>query len=139
MGAYDGQIYRGMNFNDYSSYETFANLDVGEQIPCGQTLTSWSDRIDVAERFAGLSADQAGDSVIMICDETNTAVGVQHISKFGTAESEVLAPSTTSWTVTNTETMTKYDYLLKEGKLSEFANVDELSEQYVTIISVVEN
>ena len=69
------------------------------------------------------------------------AVGVQHISKFGTAESEVLAPSTTSWTVTNTEAMTKYDYLLKEGKLSEFANanVDELSEQYVTIISVVEN
>ena len=31
------------------------------------------------------------------------AVGVQHISKFGIAESEALAPSTTSWTVTNVE------------------------------------
>ena len=138
MGTYDGTMYRGLSFNDYSAYETFAELEVGAEIPA-RSLTSWTDQMSVAERFAGVTADQSGNAVLMICDETNTAVGVQHISKFGAAEGEILAPSTSRWTVVEKTDMTKYEYLLQNGQITEDFVSSDLMNQYVTIIRVVEN
>ena len=111
MGAYDGEIYRGMKFDDYSkdSLLKFKNSKVGDEIEM-RTISSWSSDRNVADGFGGLN-ELSGSSVILVCKNNKTAVGVQHISKFAKKEAEVLAPSASRWRVTKKKTISKYKYL----------------------------
>lgn len=43
---------------------------------------------------------------------------MQHISKYGKTECEVLSPSTTKYEILDKKVINKYDYLVKKKKLS---------------------
>ncbi|MBR0483951.1 MAG: phage minor capsid protein [Oscillospiraceae bacterium] len=120
MGAYDGEIHRGLSFRNAEDFRQFSELEAGQKIP-QKSVSSWSDKPDIAENYAAVSYWNR-DSVILICENNKSAVGVRHISKYGTDESEVLAPSTTSWKVVRKEIVNKYDYvseMVKQHKNSD--------------------
>lgn len=112
MGAYDGEIQRGMNFSNAADGAEFINAEVGKTISM-KSVSAWSNDSGVAARYAGKSGSDC-DSVILICDKNKSAAGVQHISKWGTMEAEVLSPSNAKWEVTEKTTISKYDYLKNE-------------------------
>ena len=109
MGAYDGEIYRGLFFPDYreKDFEGFAKMDVGSIMP-SRSVTSWSSKKDVADGFASTGL-AAGNSVVISCKNNKSGVGVQHISKFRGSEAEVLTPSTVRWKVVGKKIVSQYD------------------------------
>jgi len=111
MGAFDGEIYRGMHFNEWQKedFVKFRDAEVGDEIQM-RTISSWTSDKKVADSFGGIK-NMAQDSVVMICKNNKSGVGVQHISKFAKGESEVLAPSDAKWKVTKKRSASKYDFL----------------------------
>lgn len=112
MGAYDGEIQRGLSFSDPNDGAEFINAEVGKTVSM-KSVSAWSNDSGVASRYAGKSGSDC-DSVVLVCDDNKSAVGVQHISKWGTFEAEVLSPSTAEWEVTEKTVISKYDYLKNE-------------------------
>lgn len=121
MGAYDGEIWRGMRFRDESpegapdsaGIKAFMDLEVGDEIGM-KSVSSWTSDKKIAEQFASLGsfAGQEKESSVMIrCKKNKTSVGIQHVSRFRGEEKEVLAKSTTKWRVTGKKIMTVYDYM----------------------------
>lgn len=144
MPVYDGKIYRGMTFSKYSdgNIEDFINLKPGDKIPEKGIITSWSSNKRVAESFGSLSTQSAeSSSVILECENNNKGVGVQHISKFGAREAEVL--SNAHYEVIDINVKSKYDYVSNRKDLLYFPEdlddlENELKEQAVCIIKVKE-
>lgn len=144
MPVYDGKIYRGMTFSKYSdgNIEDFINLKPGDKIPEKGIITSWSSNKRVAESFGSLSTQSAeSSSVILECENNNKGVGVQHISKFGAREAEVL--SNAHYEVVDINVKSKYDYVSNRKDLLYFPEdlddlENELKEQAVCIIKVKE-
>ena len=100
MGAYDGEIFRGLEFGSGKRGQEFADrLKVGGEIEM-KSISSWSSERWVADKFAGVGNDSYY-SVVFVCKDNKTGVGVQHISEFGKDEAEVLSPSGTKWKITN--------------------------------------
>ena len=127
MGAYDGETYRGLQFSGTNmdankAFWKFEDMEVGDKIPA-RSVTSWSSDRGVAEGFASTGL-AAGNSVVMICRNNKTGVGVQHISKFRDNEAEVLTPSTTSWRVVGKRVVSQYD--LAAQKIAEMEKRDDL-------------
>ncbi len=108
MPKYDGSIYRGMSMD---SDDTFKHLEAGDEISM-KSISSWSSDRSIGTRYSNATTSSC-DSIMLVCTENMTGVGVQHLSKWGKMEAEVLAPSTTKWTVKRNQTKTKYDYLKK--------------------------
>ena len=97
-----GLIYRGINLPDSVADKTF--LDTWkpgttqiftDKLGNGNAvIQSFSSRERVAENFGSWDYVGRGQTSIKFIMESNkTAPGVQHISKFGTREAEVLLPS----------------------------------------------
>ena len=100
MGAYDGEIFRGLEFGSGKRGQEFADrVKVGGEIEM-KSISSWSSERWVADKFAGVGNDSYY-SVVFVCKDNKTGVGVQHISEFGKDEAEVLSPSGTRWKITN--------------------------------------
>ena len=98
MSAYDGTIYRGMSFLNHSDYDNFIREVQTSGVYSGNgSVTSWTSEEITGDYFASFAFST--NSVKIICRNNSAAVGVQHISKFGKAESEVLAPSQVQWKV----------------------------------------
>ncbi len=108
MPKYDGTIYRGMCFQEYSAdiFNLYKELKVGDDLPAKGMLSSWSSEKAVANSYSGFR--DKGNSVILVC-ENESGVGVQHLSKFGKREAEVL--SSANYEVTDTQILDKYKYL----------------------------
>ncbi len=123
MGAYNGEIRRGLSFKTAEEFRQFSELETGQSIP-QKSVSSWSDKPDIAENYAAVTYWNC-NSVVLVCENNKSAVGVRHISKYGTDESEVLAPSTTSWKVTRKEIVNKYDYISESIKQSADAAAKE--------------
>lgn len=98
MEPYDGTIYRGLHFDDKEVFNKYANAEVGSEIST-DTITSWSSEERVALRYA----DVSNYGVILVCENNESSVGVQHLSPFGKDEAEVMAQSTTQWEITKKE------------------------------------
>ncbi|MCR4887971.1 MAG: hypothetical protein K5979_02155 [Ruminococcus sp.] len=64
-------------------------------------------------------------SVIIECENNNFGVGVQHISKHGNIEAEVLAPSTTKYVITDKKVINKYDYLVQSVLSSNYSKEEK--------------
>lgn len=144
MPTYDGSIYRGLCFSEYSdgNITQFTHLKVGDRIPTKGTLSSWSIDKVVAEAFGSASTQAAESStVILECVNNKTGVGVQHISKFGSREAEVL--SNADYEVIEMVSESKYDYVSKHKELLYFPDdlttlESELKQQVVCVIKVKE-
>lgn len=110
MPKFDGEIFRGMNFNhNTEDFKRFDGIEIGDKIEM-KSVSSWSSKKGVAENYGGNFSGDI-DSVMILCNGNKTGVGVQHISKWGTGEAEVLSPSTAKWKVTGKRTLSKYDYI----------------------------
>lgn len=107
MPVYDGSISRGMIF-DNVDVKAFTDLQIGDELPQKGIIESWSSERGTAIAFSGIS-DYERSSVILECVDNKTAVGVQHLSSFGSVESEVL--SCAKYEVVEVVTQSKYDYL----------------------------
>lgn len=139
MPTYDGSISRGMTFTN-ADVKAFTDLQIGDELPQKGIIESWSSQKGTAIGYSGIS-DYERSSVILECENNETAVGVQHLSLFGTDESEVLSSS--RYEVVEVVTENKYDYLLKHKEylysdidLDEEA--DKMKENVVCIIKVKE-
>ena len=97
-----GTIYRGVSMPDVDADRVF--LDVWkpgtvqmftDKLGNGTgVVQSFSSKRSVAEGFSSWNYVGRGrTSIMFINDDNRTAPGVQHISKFGTQEAEVLSPS----------------------------------------------
>ncbi len=144
MPVYEGTAYRGMTFSDYSDEDItqFTNLNPGDKLPSKGVISSWSSDKNVAESFGSVSTKSAeSSSVILVCENNKTGVGVQHLSKFGEREAEVLSGS--NYEVLEISTESKYDYVSRRSDLLYFPNdleelESELKNQVVCIIKVKE-
>lgn len=144
MPVYDGTTYRGLYFSESSDYDIsqFTNLKSGDKIPSKGIISSWSSDKMVAEAFGGASTKSAESStVILECTNNKTGVGVQHLSKFGVREAEVL--SGTDYEVLEITKESKYDYVSKRKDLLYFPDdldtlETELKSQIVCTIKVKE-
>lgn len=114
MAAYDGQIFRGMHFDNPTDAEQFASKKSGDSVDM-RSVSCWSAKSDVAERMASIM-DWTQNSVMLHCVNNKTAVGTQHLSKWGDYENEVTAKSKTRWQVVDSITESKYDYLERRYK-----------------------
>lgn len=97
-----GTIYRGIHLEDDKANQLFYNSwkpgtvqhftdTLGSLKPI---IQSFSNRESVAESFASWGSNSSGvTSIKFVLSGNKTAAGVQHISHFGTGESEVLSPS----------------------------------------------
>lgn len=123
MPVYDGSISRGMIF-DNADVKVFTNLQIGDEIPQKGIIESWSSEQGTAIAFSGIS-DYRRSSVILECMDNETAVGVQHLSSFGSVESEVL--SSAKYEVVEVITESKYDYLSRHKEY--LYSPDDLEEE----------
>lgn len=144
MPTYDGSVYRGLCFSDTSdsTITQFINLKPGDKVPSKGILSSWSSNERVAEAFGAASTQSAESStVILECVDNKTGVGVQHLSKFGDREAEVL--SSANYEVLEVVTESKYDYVSRRKDLLYFPDdlttlESELKKQVVCVIKVKE-
>lgn len=97
-----GAIYRGIRLSDADADRFFLNTWTPgtthiftDKLGNGNAVVaSFSSREAVAESFGSWRFVSRGStSIKFIIDDNKTAPGVQHISKFGTGEAEVLTPS----------------------------------------------
>jgi hypothetical protein len=95
--AYNGTIYRGIHLSTDNWQEWKKGLVKGGTIDM-KGISSWSSKKSVAENFAGGYGN--GQSVIFKVKSTSHAAPVQHLSHYGNAEAEVLAPSTVKYRIT---------------------------------------
>ena len=139
MPAYEGSISRGMTLNN-SDVRMFIDLKKGDEIPRRGVIESWTSNKGTAIGYGGIS-DYERSSVILECEKNETAVGVQHLSLFGTDESEVLSSS--KYEVVEVIKESKYDYLSKHREYLYFPEDLEdssgvLKENVVCVIKVKE-
>lgn len=139
MPIYDGSISRGMIF-DNSDVKVFSDLKIGDELPRKGMIESWSSQKGTAIAYSGIS-DYDRSSVLLECENNKTAVGVQHLSSFGKAESEVLSSS--KYEVVEVITENKYDYLSRHKEYLYFDSdleeaADTMKENIVCIIKVKE-
>ena len=110
MPKFDGEMFRGMNFNhDAEAFKKFEGLEIGDELGM-KSVSSWSSEKGVASNYGGNTSGDV-DSVMLSCKTNKSGVGVQHISKWGAGEAEVMSPSTAKWKVTGKNTVSKYDYI----------------------------
>ncbi len=97
-----GNIYRGIHLEDDKAnrlfYDTWKPGTVQHFTDTLETMKpiiqSFSNRESVAESFASWGYNNPGvTSIKFVVSGNKTAAGVQHISHFGTRESEVLSPA----------------------------------------------
>lgn len=139
MPAYEGSISRGMTLNN-SDVRMFSDLKKGDELPRRGIIESWTSNKGIAIGYGGIS-DYERSSVILECEKNETAVGVQHLSLFGTDESEVLSSS--KYEVVEVIKESKYDYLSKHREYLYFPEDLEdssgvLKENVVCVIKVKE-
>lgn len=139
MPAYDGNIYRGMHIDNDSELNRFLEIEKGDEIRM-KSISSWSSKLSVAERYSDRLNSETS-TILFECVENKSSVGVQHISKWGTSEAEVLAKSTTSWNVIEKITQTKYEYLKEETekKLENFEGKKYQKRIYEKLLEDLEN
>ena len=124
MGAYDGPIYRGMKFDRFEDAADFAVLQPGDELTM-KSISSWTSDPTAARDFSNL--DRPGmTSVVIMCNNNKTGVGVQHLSKFRDYEAEVLAPSTSKWRVGKVTVKSKLD--VYKDLIDEYEKKDSLTK-----------
>lgn len=99
MQPYDGEIYRGLSFADRDRYTAYIRQMTDDSDIKIKALQSWTSREKVARRFGSYSDD--ADTVILVCKNNESAVGVRHISQLGSSEDEVLAPENVTYKLAN--------------------------------------
>ena len=92
-GAYDGEIYRGMQFTEDEYRQFMDGMEPGAKFGMKGYNSSWTTSDEMAIAFS-----RGNDrSVLIKCVKNKTSAPVAHLSTQG--EDEVVAHSKTQWTV----------------------------------------
>lgn len=134
MDAYDGEIYRGMHLFPRDLDALLENADVGKKLRM-KSISSWSSNESVANRFSQLDGD--ANSVVFVCKNNETGVGVRHLSKVGAGEDEVLAPSTSKWEIVSITKEEKTKKSLMTGKTFAVKTYDNRTGENVQAYKVI--
>lgn len=98
--TYDGEIFRGMHF-DNDGYNSFMqNIELGSTISMKRN-SSWSSNEDDARVFAHTGDDEI-NSVMIRCVKNRSASPIKYLNSQG--EDEVIGHSKAKWTVLNSQT-----------------------------------
>lgn len=98
--TYDGEIFRGMHF-DNDGYSSFMqDIEVGSTISMKRN-SSWSSNEDDARVFAH-TGDEEINSVMIRCVQNRSASPIKYLNSQG--EDEVIGHSKAKWTVLNSQT-----------------------------------
>ncbi len=134
MDSYDGEIYRGMHLVPRELDALLENAEVGKKIKM-KSISSWSSSESVANRFSQM--DDQNDSVIFVCKNNESGVGVRHLSKVGAGEDEVLAPSSTSWRIVNITKEEKTKKNKMTGEIYTLKSYDNRTDGFVPVHKVI--
>ena len=97
---YEGKVYRGIAMDE----DFVSKLTVGREFVDGGSLSSWSSKKAVAQRFGKNNSQHKPGKVSVVLELENPSYGtpVQHLSVFGTSEAEVLVSNMhgTKYTIT---------------------------------------
>ena len=92
-GAYDGEIYRGMSFDEDGYRQFMEGMEPGAKFGMRGYNSSWTTSKEMAHAFS-----RTGErNVVIHCVNNRTSAPVSHLSTKG--EEEVLAHSKAQWTV----------------------------------------
>lgn len=127
LPTYKGTIYRGMIFKS-ENIKMFSELKPGDILPNKGIIGSWTSNNRTAISFGGIKSYERS-SVILECIDNKTGVGVQHISKFGDREAEVLTSAT--YEVVDIVIENKFDYLSNHKELLWFP--EDLEDEKTTM------
>ena len=127
LPTYKGSIYRGMIFKS-ENIKMFSELKPGDILPNKGIIESWTSNNRTAISFGGIKSYERS-SVILECIDNKTGVGVQHISKFGDREAEVLTSAT--YEVVDIVIENKFDYLSNHKELLWFP--EDLEDEKTTM------
>jgi len=136
MGTYDGEIYRGMSFTDWNGkgdVDRFADLEDGDEVEM-KSVSSWSSDKTAARDFAEVDRPSMS-SVMLVCKNNKSAVGVQHLSRFRDYEAEVLAPSTSKWRVVGKKVYSKFD--LANELVKEYSEKKDLTDRERSMMNMI--
>lgn len=106
----------------------FSELKPGDILPNKGIIESWTSNNRTAISFGGIKSYERS-SVILECIDNKTGVGVQHISKFGDREAEVLTSAT--YEVVDIVIENKFDYLSNHKELLWFP--EDLEDEKTTM------
>lgn len=98
-----GTTYRGMSLSDKELNQLITDLKGGKGDMLGSS--SWSTCKGTSEGFADMHIgeksvkfhDEKTNSVVLIASKHSKATSIQHISRFGSAEEEVLSSKDVRW------------------------------------------
>ena len=140
MEKFDGEMFRGMVFRDKdaSLFKKFEDISVGDELGM-RSISSWSSDENIADTYS-LSGGYGLNSVLIRCKKNKSSVGVQHISKYGVGESEVLAPSSAKWKVVGKSVKTQKEVADKRGEIDSYIykTHPEKYDNYKVIVIEVE-
>lgn len=134
MDAYDGEIYRGMHLVPRNLDALLENAGVGKKLKM-KSISSWSSNESVANRFSQIDGDS--NSVVFVCKNNETGVGVRHLSKVGAGEDEVLAPSTSEWEIVSITKEEKTKKNMMTGKTFTVKTYDNRTQENVPAYKVI--
>lgn len=99
--AYDGKIFRGLNFSDRDGFEDFiSGAENGRTFGMTKGLSSWSSEESVAKDFA----ESGGNfGVVIECLQNRTGTPIAHLSQYFNDEQEVIASGKAKWIVLGKE------------------------------------
>lgn len=112
MPRFKGKIYRGISFDimeedDKEKFKNlFSNLKEGGIISIKDSPSSWTSDEEVASQFSRGFTDLS-NSVLFVCSNNKSGASIQHISKFGPREAEVLVPSNVKYRIKKIEVRDK--------------------------------
>ena len=98
--TFNGEIYRGMSFNDEDYASFMKDLAPGSEISMRRN-SSWSSNEDDARIFAHTGQDDV-NSIMIKCVKNRTSSPIAYLNSQG--EEEVIAHSKAKWTVLQSET-----------------------------------
>lgn len=127
LPTYKGSIYQGMIFKS-ENIKMFSELKPRDILPNKGIIESWTSNNRTAISFGGIKSYERS-SVILECIDNKTGVGVQHISKFGDREAEVLTSAT--YEVVDIVIENKFDYLSNHKELLWFP--EDLEDEKTTM------
>ena len=112
-----GTTYRGMSLSDKELKSLMADLKNGQGDMLGSS--SWSTKDSVAEHFSEMHCgeysakfkDEKTNSVVLVAKKQNKATSIQHMSRYGSSEAEVLSSKDVRWQFVKTWEQDGYTYI----------------------------
>jgi hypothetical protein len=112
-----GTTYRGMSLSEKELKNLITELKNGQGDMMG--TSSWTTKEHIGQHFSEMHGgeyspkfkDEKTESVILVAKKQNKATSIQHMSKYGSSEAEVLSSKDVRWKFVKTWEEDGYTYI----------------------------